>query len=152
MIAVVTSELTKARGIARDALRFAALSGCCWLLDLGLLLCLTAAMAWPAFAANVVSSLVAAAAVYLNAHSRIHSGQANGGHLRLGLYLCYTLAVILAASRALNYIETGLSGFAWPGVWVTLLAKIAITPPQLLCNFLVSRFVARVAIRRTKFR
>jgi putative flippase GtrA len=112
--------------LGRDMVRFAALSGGCWCLDLSVLLALTHVAGWPIAPANVASSLVAAAVVYRCAHGRIHSGRQEGRLARLAFYLAYTGAVIMLASAAM----AGLS---------------IVTPPQLLCNFFVSRAVARAS-------
>jgi putative flippase GtrA len=126
-----------------DAVRFVLLSGCCWCFDLTLLLGLNRGLGWPPLAANIASSLAAAAVVYTVSHRFIHDGARHGQPARLAAYLCYTLVVILAASALLGHLHDALSAmFAAPAV-VTIVAKAAVTPPQLLCNFIVSRLVAR---------
>ncbi len=127
----------------RDTSRFVLLSGCCWLLDLILLLFLTQALGWPLVVANLTSSLVTAAIVYNVAHDRIHRGMRHRRGVRLAVYLCYTLTVIVLASFLLGKIGA-LYGQYLASAWlVALLAKVSITPPQLVCNYLVSRFIAR---------
>ena len=134
------------RGVSlphREAGHFIILSGCGWLLDLFLLFFLIQAVGWPLEAANLASSLIAAAFVYHIAHDRIHGGARHGRRTRLATYLCYTLGVIILASFLLGVVGS-LYGKYLTSTWlVALLAKISITPPQLICNYLVSRFIAR---------
>lgn len=141
------SDLASRPGIVRDAARFTALSGGTWLLDLTLLVSLERGLGWPPMAANVVSSLVAAAVVYLVAHRRIHDGVGGTHGPRLLIYLTYTLGVIGVASGLLAHLHTVFAPFGWPATWVTIAAKVAVTPPQLICNFAVSRLIARFPAR-----
>ena len=134
--------------ISRDFARFAALSGGGWLLDAGLLLALVGLASVPPQVANLFSASTAAALVYLVAHRRIHSGAPHGVQLRLGAYLVYTAALILAASWALVPLTALAAQFTGPGVAAAFVAKCLVTPPQLLCNFLVSRAVARAPLGR----
>lgn len=129
--------------LVRDAARFAALSGGCWMLDLAVLLALTWGMSWRPATANVVSSLIAAAVVYWVSHRRIHDGARRGQPIRLAVYLVYTSGVIFLASAALGHLRPVFEGLAMAVAQATILAKVAVTPPQLLCNFVVSRLVAR---------
>ena len=129
--------------LRRDIARFVLLSGGCWLLDASLLLLLNAGAHWPLAPANIASSLVAAAVVYVLAHHRIHRGADRQRGQRLAFYLCYTLGVILLASWSIAQIGGVLRPLLGAGLMTALAAKILITPPQLFCNFCVSRFVAR---------
>lgn len=130
--------------------RFILLSGCGWLLDTGLLLCLVRFAQLPTGVANVVSSAAAATVVFILSRRWIHGGASNGLATRLSFYLIYTAVVILLASFAIGLIDSGLTpwlsqiGPAWLS---TLAAKMIITPPQLVCNFWVSRYFARLTLR-----
>ncbi|MDF7777386.1 hypothetical protein P1X14_19165 [Sphingomonas sp. AOB5] len=128
----------------RDFARFAALSGGGWLLDTALLLALVALFQIPASVANLFSAATAASLVYLVSHHRIHDGQRHRTEIRLGIYLIYTAALILAASLAIGAILPLLGA----GTAATFAAKCIVTPPQLLCNFLVSRTLARATLGR----
>jgi len=88
------------------------------------------------------------ALVYLGAHRRIHNGVQQGWQFRLLFYLCYTMGVILIASWLLGHLHAMLRGVLGNPALVTLAAKILITPPQLFCNFIVSRLVARTRFRK----
>ena len=134
------------RGLVHDAMRFILLSGGCWLLDMSLLLAFSVEMHWSPALANVFSSLIAAAVVYLIAHRKIHDGLRYAQTARVLSYLCYTLAVIMLASWALGTVRGWLMPFISTPAVALVLAKIIITPPQLLSNFFVSRFVARLAL------
>lgn len=130
--------------------RFVLLSGCGWLLDTGMLLSLTHFGLLPTNVANVLSSATAATVVFVVARHWVHAGASDRLAFRLGLYLLYTAIVILLASLAIGLIDARLAprlsafGIGWSSV---LIAKIIITPPQLICNFWVSRYFARFAVR-----
>lgn len=123
--------------------RFAVVAGAGWLLDASCLLGFSRVV--PPGLANVASSLIAATFVYLVAHSFVHAGRPSLVGLRLGLYAGYTLVLILIASTALAGIAAALGPCA-PGALAIICAKIVITPPQFLCNFLMSRMLARAPL------
>lgn len=129
--------------LLRDATRFVLLSGACWCFDLALLLLLSKLLGWSPFAANVGSSLAAAFVVYVVAHRHVHDGAAQGQMLRTALYLCYTFGVIIAASALLARLQPMLVEATASRDLGMVLGKVLITPPQLLCNFAVSRLIAR---------
>jgi putative flippase GtrA len=134
--------------VSRDFARFAALSGGGWLLDAGLLLALVGLAGVAPQVANLFSASCAATFVYLVSHRRIHSGQREGLQLRLGAYLVYTAVLILAASWAMAPLTAFAAHLTGPGIAAAFIAKCLVTPPQLLCNFLVSRAVARASLGR----
>lgn len=132
----------------RKFFQFAALAGCGWLLDLVLLLLLVRASVSPSLA-NVVSSMTAAASVFVVSRLLVFDGPAGGLPVRLGLYLLYTIAVILVASAVVGLLASrlaspeGLLGFRTGSATATAAAaKVLVTPPQLLLNFFVSRFLS----------
>lgn len=131
---------------AQRFIRFAVLSGCCWLLDASTLLILTHANRLPTSVANVISSCLASAIVFLVSRRRIHDGAENGAVGRTAVYMAYTVISILVASFILPFIVQYITKLEISGLSsakIVLLAKVIITPPQLLCNFFMSRCVAR---------
>ncbi len=139
----------------RKFLQFAGLAGCGWLLDFGILLLLVRAAGVTPSLANVVSSLTAASTVFLVSRAFVFEGPAGGVPVRLGLYVVYTLAVILAASAVVGLLVAalaspgGLLGVRVAGATAAAAAaKVLVTPPQLVLNFFVSRFLSeRPALR-----
>lgn len=128
--------------------RFATISGCGWLLDSSLLFLFTQWLNLPVFQANFLSSVIAAIVVF--SVSRLLVFRAKRGHylVRTGLYTLYTCVVILLASSAMPWTlllaKTLASHYSLPlgaGSEV-LLAKVFITPPQLLANFFTARVLA----------
>lgn len=133
----------------QDFARFAALSGGGWIADTALLLALVSLAGIQPQVANLFSASTAAAMVYLVAHRRIHSGASRGIEVRLGVYLVYTAIVILAASSAmipLAAMAAHMLDAAPAGAAAAFVAKCLVTPPQLVCNFLVSRALARTSV------
>lgn len=139
------------KGSFRDFARFVALSGGGWIVDTLILLALVGwAHAAPQIA-NLVSASIAATLVYSIAHRRIHGGARHGIEVRLGLYLVYTALIVILASLAmapLTATAAATLGTAPAGIAAAFVAKCLVTPPQLLCNFLVSRTLARSAQAR----
>ena len=133
----------------RKFFQFAGLAGCGWLLDFGILLVLVRAAGVTPAVANVVSSLTAASTVFLVSRALVFDGPAGGVHVRLGLYVLYTLAVIFAASVVVGLVAArlgspaGLLGVHLAGsTAAAAAAKVLVTPPQLLLNFFVSRYLS----------
>jgi putative flippase GtrA len=118
--------------------RFAVVAGCGWLIDVGCLLALSRVI--EPDIANVASSLTAASFVYVVSHRYVHHGRPSLVGLRLGAYAAYTLGLVLIASLALARIVATFQPYATPA------AAIVITPPQFLCNFVTSRFLARLRV------
>ena len=126
-------------------LKFGTLSGLGWLLDFAILVSLVALLGAPAFAANVVSSSVAAMSVFLISRRLIFTPGEGGLELRAAIYFVYTLAMIGIAASAMTLIVDALSALAagrnlHPSATVlAAVAKVLVTPPLLILNFLMSR-------------
>lgn len=126
-------------------LKFFILSGCGWLVDLSLLLLLTGQFTTLPFFANIISSTVAASMVFLVSRKYIHYGVKNAISRRLLIYIIYTLIVITIASKLIAMIIYLLHTYGYPLAHPPLdviLSKIIVTPPQLISNFYVSRFIS----------
>jgi len=139
-----------AKAARQDFARFTALSGGGWVVDTVLLLALVGIAGLQPQVANLFSASTAAAMVYLIAHRRIHSGARRGIEVRLGVYLVYTGIVILLASSAmipLTAMAARMLDAEPAGAAAAFVAKCLVTPPQLVCNFLVSRALARAPVR-----
>lgn len=126
---------------SKPLLAFASIAGLGWILDLLILTYCVRSGFLPAGAANVVSSLSAASLVYLLSHRQVHHGHNHMLAHRLGGYLFYTIALVFCMSAVLD-ILTHLLAALLDGAWALTLAKILITPPQFILNFLVSRYLA----------
>lgn len=134
-------------------LQFAALSGGCWILDTATLLLLSRAGHFTPAVANTISSCMAAGIVFLVSRHHIHCGTQAGASGRTAVYIAYTLILIFAASALLSALTKhlaplGLTGLS--GERLLFVAKVIVTPPQLICNFFVSRFVARYTFPSSK--
>jgi putative flippase GtrA len=133
--------------------KFALLSGGGWLLDLATLLALTRIFNAPPFLANMASSVLAASFVFLISRKHIHYGVDKAVLLRLLAYVGYAILMILLASAAMAALIEFFS--RWSAIadqrsLDVIIAKIVVTPPQLLLNFIVSRFVSASAPRRAE--
>lgn len=134
-------------------LKFGSLSGLGWLLDFAILLALVGGLGAPTFAANLVSSSVAAMAVFLISRRLIFTPASGGLEKRVAIYFAYTLAMIGLAAGAMTVIVDILSAVAVrqdihaSAVVVTGMAKILVTPPLLILNFLMSRHTSEREIQ-----
>lgn len=116
------------------------------MLDCAILLCLTR-LTVPLGIANFISSATAALTVFLI--SRLFVFNAGSGPVwsRAIMYLVYqTLSIFLASLLIRPAAGLGRSAAEACGLVVTtqlasFLGKIIITPPQLLANFMVSKFL-----------
>ncbi len=130
-------------------LRFATLSGGGWLLDCTLLLWLSAHMGQGMFAANLISSSVAAMTVFLIARRLVFGEQEQAAGLNVLLYATYTCGVIVLASWAIGNVATLVSSTTQhlamqvDAATVSFIAKVLITPPQLVANFFASKILAK---------
>lgn len=129
-------------------LRFGGLSGLGWLADACILLALVGFFGVAPFIANLVSSSIAALSVFLISRELVFNKASGRTALRIAAYLAYVLVLICVASVAVQLISTWLREFA-EGHRLALsataaagVAKVIVTPPQLVLNFLVSRFMS----------
>lgn len=142
----LSSHFANVIGTIQNFIRFAALSGGGWILDLTTLLLISNTGRVPTVLANIISSSLASSVVFMMARRRIHDGQNDGIFIRTMIYMSYTGLSIGLASLAIpglvSYINSaGISDSNPKDALV--LAKVLVTPPQLICNYLMSRCVAR---------
>jgi putative flippase GtrA len=129
-------------------LKFAGLSGLGWLLDACILIGLVSFAVLVPFQANIISSCTAALAVFLLSRELIFYKAPRAHLLRILSYLAYTLTVILSASLLLGALVAILQPLAaslvgsWAATVAVAAAKVLVTPPQLMMNFLMSRFLS----------
>lgn len=126
-------------------LKFGGLSGLGWLADACILLVLVGYFGMTPLVANFISSCTAALAVFLISRELIFSKASGRTGLRVLGYLAYVLALICVASVMAQLISTWVLEFsethrlAVSATLAAAVAKVVITPPQLVSNFLVSR-------------
>jgi putative flippase GtrA len=128
-------------------IKFGFLSGGGWLLDCFLLLVLTEKIGITLTVANFVSSSVAAVSVFAISKLIVFRRHREHPNLLMFLYFIYTCAVIFFASIAIKYAAwlvlriANLFSVSFTVVQLSFFAKVLITPPQLLANFFMSRFL-----------
>ena len=153
----MTVTLTSQAGAPKQGwlaafLKCGGLSGMGWLLDLALLLSMVGALGAPPFVANIVSSSTAALTVFLLSRRYIFDRSEGALGTRVAVYLLYTLCLITVAAGVMTVIIQVLAGLAQANGYapsravLTACAKVLITPPQLLLNFLMSRHMSERAI------
>ncbi len=126
-------------------LKFGGLSGLGWIADASILLFLVSAFGMTPFAANFISSCIAALAVFLVSRELVFAKASGRTGLRIVGYLAYVLVLIGVASFMAQLIATwvrgldGTYGVAVSATMAAAVAKVCITPPQLVLNFLASR-------------
>ncbi len=126
-------------------LKFGGLSGLGWLADACILLVLVGWFGVTPLVANFISSCTAALAVFLVSRELIFTKASGRTGLRVLGYLAYVLVLICIASLAVQLISAWLRGFAEAhriavsATAAAAVAKVLVTPPQLVLNFLMSR-------------
>lgn len=129
-------------------LKFAGLSGLGWLLDITIFLTLVSVFKLEPFQANTVSSCTAALGVFLLSRELIYRKASKVLLLRVAIYLTYTLIVIVVASTVIDIIVSILRPLAeniigeWSLIVLAGTAKVIVTPPQLILNYYMSRFIS----------
>ena len=153
MTTTLTSQANPSKqGWLAAFLKFGGLSGMGWLLDFALLLSMVGGLGVPPFAANIVSSSIAALTVFLLSRRLIFDRSEGALGTRVAVYLLYTLCLITAAAGVMTLIIQLLAGLARANGYdpapaiLTACAKVLITPPQLLLNFLMSRHMSERAM------
>lgn len=152
MTITLTRQAGPKQGWLAAFLKFGGLSGMGWLLDLTLLLSMVGGLGTPPFLANVISSSTAALLVFLLSRRLIFDRREGALGTRVAVYLLYTLCLITAAAWAMTLIIHGLDGLAQAygqdpsRAALTAAAKVLVTPPQLLLNFLMSRHMSERAM------
>lgn len=97
--------------------------------------------------ANFLSSSIAALTVFTVSRFLVFTPAGDDYRLKTLVYAIYTLLVILAASALigaahdLSYTLTEASGISLSQPEHLFMAKVFITPPQLLANYLMSRYL-----------
>lgn len=125
-------------------LGFIALSGIGWVLDTLIYLGLVSA-GLRVMMAGAIGGLCGASFAFLSSSRHVFLFQGGTLQARLAIYLLYTVALIVLSSYTLE----GLSAFviaraheasiSLSPTAAALLAKVAVTPFLLLCNFVVAR-------------
>lgn len=153
-----TGFLTRIERNFSRFLHFAGLSGGGWLLDFALLQIFVSVVGLPIVVGNILSSCIASLFVFTVSRHMIFDKAGGATAFRFAVYLLYTISIILAASFLAVYVQSGIEKLsqAWqvelPNSVVLALTKIAITPPQLILNFLVSKFVIETGLGTTNDR
>ncbi len=127
-----------------EFLKFTLLSGTGWLLDNMLLQLLINQIALPPFSSNILSSLTAAMFVFSVSKNSIFNSKISNRFYGLHIvYAIYTFAVILISSAIFKNVLENLSGPYNPqGQMAIFISKLIITPPQLIMNFCMARFIS----------
>lgn len=137
-------------------IRFAALSGGGWLFDCALLM-LLAQFGLPLGIANFVSSATAALAVFLASRFLVFDSAKQPIVSRAAVYVGYQALAIFAASLLIGPASSWagtwaeMAGFSLSAQWMSFCGKVIITPPQLVANFMVSRFLIQTFKRRISY-
>jgi putative flippase GtrA len=132
----------------RAFLQFGMLSGGGWLLDCAVLLLLSQRFGVALPVANVGSSTLAALTVFTLSRLFIFQKAEERPALRTLLYACYTFGIIAAASAVLGPVAwlsqrtAEALALSMTAGQISFVAKVLITPPQLIANFYMARYLA----------
>ena len=146
-IAAVLEEPIKTGGLPQSFVRFGLLSGGGWLLDCFLLLVIAGNLGVSPQLANFLSASIAALTVFTASRLLIFEPASERFMLKTLVYASYTFLVIMTASALIgsaNELSHLLA--SWVGIDLSqrehlFMAKVFITPPQLVANYLMSRYL-----------
>lgn len=138
----------------RTFLGFVLLSGLGWLCDMLSFTALVRLAGMSPFGANVISSYVGVTFVWFTAVGTLfrHDGNGSAGGARHGgryllIYWCYQFLSIMAYSQLLHLAATTLAaGAGSVAGHSAIIAKLLVTPVNLVTNFLFMKVLTR-AIR-----
>ncbi|WP_011296914.1 GtrA family protein [Cupriavidus necator] len=138
--------MDRLRSLIRLFLGFALLSGVGWLCDMLTFVLLDRVFGVPVFVANMVSSYVGVTFVWFASLKAVFSQQSSHHSGFLLIYWGFQFCSILLYSQLMHFTANTLH--AWPGiaplaVGVGILAKIIITPFNLVTNFLFMKLLVR---------
>lgn len=128
------SKLSTSKDLSR-LVSFIALSGLGWLFDLGLFSFLLRAIELPAFWCNFISSVTAATLVYFVFGRTTNQNSSIVGVLA---YIIYQFAIIIFFSACLAWLYQQFIVISWLEKFAGEAAKIVVTGPNLIMNFIVS--------------
>jgi len=128
-------------------IRFVGLSGIGWIADFIILISLVTYTTVPTHYANMISSCIAALGVFIASREKVFVKGKRNIYANLGIYLIYTLLIIMAASYLIGALSMylihtmSLMGFVFQPVLLVAIAKIVLTPFNMLLNFFVSKWL-----------
>ncbi len=127
-------------------LGFVLISGVGWFLDLATYAAISQLFAVPPSCANFISSLVGVTYVWMVALNRLFERSDYGQSVYLIIYWSYQGISILAYSALISTVLTLFFNFKLDQVFEissAVMAKIIITPPNLLTNFFFMYFLSK---------
>lgn len=128
-------------------LGFVFISGIGWLLDIVSYAGLTQFLEMAPSHANVVSSMIGVTYVWIVAINRLFDRREYGKSIYLPVYWCYQGMSILAYSTLISIFSASVFnpklGYVL-GIPFAVMAKIIITVPNLLTNFIFMNILARL--------
>lgn len=136
--------------LAKMFVGFATLSGVGWLLDMATYSLAVRVLGVPVFLANFVSSYVGVTFVWFTSLKTVFKQQ-NGGHnVYLPIYWGFQFFSILIYSQLLHLLTDTMLGMtlvAGMHIYIGIIAKIVITPFNLVTNFLFMKLLVRFMLK-----
>ena len=133
--------------MVRSFIKFGTLSGGGWLLDCGILLILSQTFGITLSIANFLSSSIAALIVFSTSRFLVFNSPSPQSVKSTAVYFVYTCLIIIAASSVIGQVEwvfkyiSDINKFELTAGQLAFVAKVIVTTPQLLANFIVSRYL-----------
>lgn len=128
-------------------LGFILISGVGWLLDMASYVGLSQLFAAPPSYANFISSMVGVTYVWIIALNRLFDRREYSRSIYLPIYWCYQAISILAYSLLITIVAASASNLKIDQIFDTpssLVAKVIITGPNLITNFIFMSFLTKL--------
>ncbi|MGG6194186.1 GtrA family protein [Pantoea allii] len=134
--------ITKIPSSIRNALYFIILSGLGWCIDLIVYSTLVVIFKVSAAPANFLSSYAGLTFVWFTSLKYVFNKKTNKQSTFLLLFWSWQFLSIIVASKAVEHLSSYLNAYSFlTNVNTDIVAKIAVTPVTLLCNYLFMRFL-----------
>ena len=136
--------------LAKVFFGFATLSGVGWLLDMATYSLAVRVFGVPVFLANFVSSYVGVTFVWFTSLKTVFKQQGGGHSVYLPIYWGFQFFSILIYSQLLHLLTDAMSGLtlvAGMRIYVGIIAKIVITPFNLVTNFIFMKLLVRFMLK-----
>ena len=131
-------------------LGFATLSGVGWLLDMLTYSLVVRVLDVPVFFANFASSYVGVTFVWFTSLKTVFKQQSSGHSVYLPIYWGFQFFSILIYSQLLHLLTDAMRGMAFFSamhIYIGIIAKIVITPFNLVTNFLFMKLLVRFMMK-----
>lgn len=137
------NRISKNYDIIKQAIKFFAISGTGWLMDMAIFTLLTNIASVSTIICNIISSFVAVTYVYFISTRKTFINNSTTKTLKRKYlyYIIYQVFIIILSSIIISCLSGIFSHFALISNWNKIIAKIVFTPVTMICNFIFMKWL-----------